>query len=59
MLPTGNVTGVLKKKYHHRVVDKEKKCIFADFLKWNAKASGKVGSESRNLLISRTVIMIG
>lgn len=31
MLPTGNVTGVLKKKYHHRVVDKEKSVFLQTF----------------------------
>jgi hypothetical protein len=30
-----------EKKYHHCVVGKRKKCIFAGFLKWNANASGK------------------
>jgi hypothetical protein len=47
-----------EKKYHHCVVGKRKKCIFAGFLKWNAKAGRKAGFEPRNYLISRTVMNI-
>ena len=53
-------SGIITKKiFQHLNGDKEKKCIFAGFLKWNAKAGGKEGFEPRNSLISRTVMDIG